>query len=263
MNGENAGMFDAPTFQDFDEPMGVGTHPYGPAGGTVPRISGPNGVPSGPDEDGRRNGPLVATIVGATVLLLGLSCVLLLALTGALSGLGSLFATAQPTPTVPLTTVPNFVNTQFTAAQALAQTNHLKVVEVDTANSAAAGTVISQDVPPGSSVEWDRTITLTVSSGPGTVIVPDVTKKEVGTACSMLEDPKYGLHCHQAGQEYNATVPFGEVTRTDPKAGATAKPGDTVEFWVSNGPQPTPTVPAPTVTPTPSPTATNTPPPGP
>lgn len=250
MNGENAGMFDAPTFQDFDDPMGVGTHPYGPAGGTVPRISGPNGVPGGPDEEGRRNGPLVATIVGATVLLLGLSCVLLLALTGALSGLGSLFATAQPTPTVPLTTVPNFVNTQFTAAQALAETNHLKVVEVDTANAATAGTVIGQDVPPGSLVQWDKTITLTVSSGPGTVTVPDVTKKSIAEACTTLADPKYGLNCQEGGHEYSATVPLGFVTRTDPQAGATAKPGDTVKYWISNGPQPTPTVPAPTATPT-------------
>ncbi len=259
MNGDNAGMYDAPTFQDFEEPMGVGTYPYAPASGTAPRISGPNGIPGGPDEGGRRNGPLVATIVGATVLLLGLSCVLLLTLTGALSGIGGLFATAQPTATVPLTTVPNFVNTQYIAAQALAQQDHLTVIEVQIADPSTAGTVLKQDVPPGTSVEWGKSITLTVSSGPGTVIVPDVTGKDVGTACSMLNDPQLGLDCVQAGQEYSATVPFGDVTRTNPKAGASAKPGDKVQFWVSNGPQPTPTVPVATATPTQAPTPTDTP----
>src|SRR5581483_9745798 len=128
----------------------------------------------------------------------------------------------QPTATVPLTTVPNFVNLQFTEAQALAQTNHLRVLEVDAADSHPAGTVISQSVPVGTSVHWNEQITLTVSSGPGTVIVPDVTGKDISTACSMLADQKYQLNCLQAGQEYSNTVAPGLVTRTDPKAGATA-----------------------------------------
>jgi hypothetical protein len=260
MGGENGGMYDAPTIEDFEGPMGVGTDPYGPAGGTVPRISGPNGVP-GPDDGGRRNGPLVATIVGATVLLLGLSCFLLLTVTNAWGGIGGLF-TAQATATPPMTTVPSFVNTQYTAAQALAVQNHLQVDKVDKADQATPGTVLEQNVPQGSSVRWNTTITLTVSTGPGTVTVPDVTNKDVATACSTLNDSQYNLKCHEGGHEYSDTVPRGFVTRTDPPAGATAKPGDTVNYWISNGPRPTPTVPPPTATPTtaaPTATPTNTP----
>ncbi|HKV85767.1 MAG TPA: protein kinase, partial [Ktedonobacterales bacterium] len=80
----------APVYNDFDR-NGV-TRPNGPAIGTVPRsptpgrTSGPYGVPERP-ANGKRNGPIVATVVISAVLLLGLGCFLTLSMTGALKGL--------------------------------------------------------------------------------------------------------------------------------------------------------------------------------
>src|SRR5262249_51538582 len=38
--------------------------------------------------------------------------------------------------------------------------------------------------------------------------------------------------------EYSATIPVGQVTRTDPPAGASVPVGSSVTVFVSNGPQP-------------------------
>jgi serine/threonine-protein kinase len=93
-----------------------------------------------------------------------------------------------------------------------------------------------------------------VSEGLAQVAVPDVVNKPYNDACAILADPKLNLGCDLQSQEYSATIPTGNVIRTDPKAGTMVDPGKTtVHLVVSKGPQPV------TVTPTESPTPTVTP----
>ncbi|MFE4951459.1 Stk1 family PASTA domain-containing Ser/Thr kinase [Leifsonia sp. NPDC056665] len=78
-------------------------------------------------------------------------------------------------------------------------------------------------------------------SGPGSfVTVPNVVSQAPATAATTLTN--LGFKTVQA-QEYSITVPTGQVSSTDPKAGASANRGSTVTVRVSQGPKPV-TIPA-------------------
>jgi eukaryotic-like serine/threonine-protein kinase len=250
-----------PTYNGLGDTLGgpdagISTRPWGPAPGTLPR-SPSTGRPSSPYEAQRRrgNGPLVAVIVSAAVLLLGLTCFLIASLTGMFSGIG-LFNQQTPTPvaTTALTTVPNFVGLQIDKAQAQAADNHLKVVITFTADSSAKNTVLKQDPPANKSVPWDTQVDLTVSNGPDKVKVPDVTNLELSDARAKLKEAN--LTQVNVVTQQDPTVPAGHVIKTDPPAGALVLPDQTITLVVSTG-APTPT-PAPTATAAPKPTATAT-----
>ncbi len=248
-----------PTYNGFGDTVGgpdagISTRPWGPAPGTLPR-SPSTGRPSSPYEAQRRrgNGPLVAVIVSAAVLLLGLTCFLIANLTGMFNGIG-LFNQQTPTPvsTVALTTVPNFVGLQLDKAQAQAADDHLKVVTTFTADSSAKNTVLKQDPPANKSVPWDTQVNLTVSNGPDKVKVPDVTNLELSEARAKLTEAK--LTNVNVVTRQDPTVPAGHVIKTDPPADALVLPDQTITIVVSTGGAPTPTA-APTATPVPTATA--------
>src|SRR5690242_3026993 len=250
-----------PTYNGFGDTLGgpnagINTRPWDPAPGTLPR-SPSTGRPSSPYEAQRRrgNGPLVAVIVAAAVLLLGLTCFLIANLTGAFSGIG-LFNQQAPTPvaTTALTTVPNFVGLQLDKAQAQAADDHLKLITTFTADSAAKNTVLKQDPPADKSVPWDTQVNLTVSNGPDKVKVPDVTNLQLSDAEGKLTDAK--LTKWNVVTQQDPTVLAGHVIKTDPPAGALVLPDQTITIVVSTG-APTPTA-APTATATAVPTASAT-----
>jgi hypothetical protein len=249
--------YDAPTFEDYDGGSGNGnglsTTPWATARGTVPRISGPQGEY---DEPPKRNTGLIAAMIGGLVLLLGVACVLVFAIMNGMLG--------GQTSTPQLTTVPNFVGQQYTQAEALAQTYHLQLQKQTMASDKPVDQVLTQDIPSGQRVAYNKTVNVTVSGGTGKVTVPDVTNKPVADACTALADPTLQLKCNVKSYQASDSVTSGNVISTDPAAGASANPGDTVNLIVSNGPNPTPTTPPqPTATPTPLPTPTDTPPTGP
>jgi serine/threonine-protein kinase len=247
-NVADASGFDA----EFDGPLGLATRPAPPAGPTLPR-TGSAGNGRRPD-DNRRGGVTAAVVITTTILLLLLSCGLIFSLSGGGTLLGNLVkspATATPAPK--LTRVPDFKGKQYTEAQTLAGSLHLKLAQTQVNSALAPGTVVDQDKPVNSSVTWDTLVTLSVSKGLAQVVVPDVVNKPYGDACAILSDPQLNLGCDLQSQEYSATVASGRVIRTDPKAGTKVDPGTTtVHLVVSKGPQPV----TPTVTPTCAPTAT-------
>jgi serine/threonine protein kinase len=247
------GVYDAPGFS---------TRPYGPAGGTVPRSpstgrsSGPPGLPMRPEDEGggRRNGPIVAVAVSAVVLLLGLSCFLVISLTGALNGLGSIFTAATPTATPIIVVVPNFKGMTLTQAQKLAQQDHLTLTITRKADDTIPqDQVMDQNPEPGSYPGGSTTVALTVSGGPNLVTIPNVVGQDSDKACATLAN-QYHLVCGNQGPE-PSSLPAGEITRTDPIAGTQVPEHSTVNYWYSLGPTPTPTAtpgsPTPTATPTP------------
>lgn len=243
--------YDAPTFEDFDGGMGNGnglsTTPWATARGTVPRISGPQGDY---DEPRKSRTGMIAAMIGGLVLLLGVACVLVFVLlNGALGG-------GQATTPPQTIAVPNFVGQQYTAALALAQTNHLKLQKQVVSSTQPIDQVLTQDVASGQKVAYDTTVNVTVSGGTDTVTVPNVTNMAVSAACTKLNDPTLQLQCNVKSYQSDPTIVSGNVISTDPAAGATAKPGDTVNLIVSSGPAPTPTTPPqPTATPVPTATA--------
>jgi serine/threonine-protein kinase len=197
---------------------------------------------------------MAAVVITVTVALLLLSCGLVFSLSGGpkLLGIGA----ATPTATPKLTHVPDFTGKQYAEAQTLAPQFHLRVKENQVNSDLPPGTVIEQDKAPNSAVVWDTLVTLQVSEGLAQVAVPDVVNKPYNDACIILTAPDLNLKCDLQSQEFSATIPTGNVIRTDPKAGTMVDPGTTtVHLIVSKGPAPA------TVTPTvtESPTPTNTP----
>jgi serine/threonine-protein kinase len=251
--GGGRGPYSGGGFDDYDAPPGMGTVPHGPAAGTVPRspstgrTSGAFGPPPRPDSR-RGNGPIVGVVVAAAVLLLGLTCFLVLELTG---GFGAIAATigggATPTPTVQLIRVPDFRGQQYTAAQAQASTMHLKVTENLVPSDRPLGEVTDQQPPPDGFVPINSFITLSVSNGPNKVSVPDVVKKSLSDAEVALTNAK--LKYNIVAYQQSLVVPNGYIISTDPLAGTQVAPGSVVNLVVSTG-APTPT--ATPVTPTPT-----------
>ena len=196
-------------------------------------------------------------MIGGLVLLLGVACVLVFVLlNGALGG----SATTPPQKT----TVPNFVGQQYTAALALAQSNHLQLQKQTVASDKPVDQVLTQDVASGQKVPYSTSINVTVSGGADTVTVPDVKGLDVLAACKAITDPAVNLQCNVGSYQFDPTIPVKSVISTDPPAGTAVAPDTTVNLVVSNGPAPTPTTPPqPTATPVPTATPTATTPPSP
>ncbi|MDR1823721.1 MAG: PASTA domain-containing protein [Bifidobacteriaceae bacterium] len=97
----------------------------------------------------------------------------------------------------------------------------------------AAGTVTAIDPAPGTTVEHDAPIVLTVSLGPEPVIAPNLTGM-------LLEDAQdvsapYDLTVIQVTEDYSETVPRYQIISQEPEANAQMHRGDTIEVVVSLG----------------------------
>jgi serine/threonine-protein kinase len=257
--GGPGGMDDARTAQDYDNAfdprgysVGVATPPGGPTrpwdtpDGTKPRWPG---APTEPPK--RRNTALIAATVAIALVVLVAGCFLTYNIVGGLNFLGN----TQPTATsVPMETVPNIVGmTCSDAEQALAKYN-LKVNCTDEASKTIpVGQIISQDPTQGQKLTAGGVVQALVSTGPGTVQIPDLTNKPSADACNTLKT--LGLVC-AFNLQYSSNVAQGNVISTSPAKHSSVAPGSTVTLNVSNGPQPTPTSNA---TATPTATATSTP----
>ena len=97
-----------------------------------------------------------------------------------------------------------------------------------------AGRVIYQSPEPGSSVRKGTPFTLKISRGPETVQLPDVYNKGMQDAKAGLEQLGFSV---SVSEEFNDSVPSGQVIRTAPPAGATVDKGSSVTLVVSKGPE--------------------------
>ena len=163
-------------------------------------------------------------------------------------------------------TVPNLVGlSQTVAQQQLTSAGLLFALGPATVDpSAAVDTVASQDPAAGTSVAPGSTVTVVVNVQAGSVPVPDVRNQAQQDCIVTLVTSN--LKPGTATQTFDPTVPAGDCIGTNPQTGVLVSPGTTIDYSVSQGPQPTPSptvTPAPTPTPTPPPTPTPTPPPTP
>jgi serine/threonine-protein kinase len=108
----------------------------------------------------------------------------------------------------------------------------------------ASGTVIDQSPSGNSQAAQGSKVTLTVSSGPAQVTVPDVVGEDQATAANRLGSA--GLTLGSVANQPSASVPSGSVISTSPSPGAKVNPGSTVNLVVSSG-QPPPQAQVPNV----------------
>lgn len=109
----------------------------------------------------------------------------------------------------------------------------------------AEGGVIDQNPRPGAEVEPGSAVSITLSSGPEQIAVPDVVGQEVDAAKTTIRNARLGYQ----SSEVQSNQPAGTVISTDPAAGTMLDPLTYVLITYSTGPP----EPAPSPEPTPEP----------
>jgi serine/threonine-protein kinase len=97
------------------------------------------------------------------------------------------------------TPMPTLTGQNISDVQSWAGQNNITLNVTQVANSAAAGTVISQSVPANSPVAPGATVNVQVSSGPPQVTVPDVTGQSVNQATQTLQQAGFKVSVQQIG----------------------------------------------------------------
>lgn len=132
-------------------------------------------------------------------------------------------------------TVPEVVNQPLADARAALESRDLKVDVVRRASADfPTGIVMRQDPAGGTRATTGDTVRLTVSSGPKTVVVPDVSNQAFTDAEATLTAA--GLKV--ARQDEPSDQPADTVIRTQPPAGSEVEQGATVRVVVSSGAAP-------------------------
>jgi serine/threonine-protein kinase len=145
--------------------------------------------------------------------------------------------------------VPNVIGLPYDQAAAELQRVGFNVARVDVDSQLAAGIVVSQDPSGGTQSAKGTTVTLSVSKGPATSAVPDVTTQDVAIAQTTLEAA--GFRSRVVLEDVTDPTMDGIVVSQDPVGGTQAKPNTLVTLFVGRYTQPTTTTTttAPTTTP--------------
>jgi serine/threonine-protein kinase len=118
--------------------------------------------------------------------------------------------------------LPNFVGQQKAVAEQWAGANGVKLNEVTTASDQPTGTVIKQSVQPGSAFTAGQVITVTYSTGPPMVGIPNVDGQRVPKAVSILRRLGFVVQINQVG-------PFNVVFNYSPTG--QAPKGSTITLY--------------------------------
>lgn len=133
--------------------------------------------------------------------------------------------------------VPVVVGLSLDEAEQIIEDANLVVGEIEMRPDATfpEDTVIASSPVAGVEISPSIPVDLIVSSGPEVVTLPDVSGLSERDATSQLN--QLGLLV-TGNDEFDATVPAGEVIRTEPPAGTEVESGDTILLIVSLGPPP-------------------------
>jgi serine/threonine-protein kinase len=153
--------------------------------------------------------------------------------------------------------VPNVVGSSYEVAAAQLQSAGFTVGRVTVESSRPAGEVVAQDPPGNSTASQGSSVTLSVSQGPTTVSVPDVSLQTVADARATLRAA--GFRVTVTRQETDDESLDGLVMSQDPAGLTEAKPSSTVTLTVGTYvPPPEVTTPTPPPPPPPPPPPTDT-----
>ena len=129
--------------------------------------------------------------------------------------------------------------TGMTQVQAEETLDKLSLIAVPTnpefTTAAIAGQVFKQSVAPGTAVEKETTVSFTTALGVETALVPNVLGITRDAATTALTNAGFGIDAHD---EYNATVPVGNVVTQNPYPQVTCAKGTTVFITISKGARP-------------------------
>lgn len=98
------------------------------------------------------------------------------------------------------------------------------------------GAVIASKPPAGTTSELPMTVSITLSQGPSTVQIPDLTGRTVSDARSTLE--QLGLRLGATTRDTSSFMPENTILGQAPAPGATVSAGASVNLRVSRYPPP-------------------------
>jgi serine/threonine-protein kinase len=126
--------------------------------------------------------------------------------------------------------VPSVLSQPLDQAASQLEALGFKVATTFVESNQPANTVIDQSPAAGASAGKGSVITLTVSKGPTTATIPDVTSQDVGTAASTLASS--GFKVKTVTQDVTDPSLDGTVLSQDPVGNTQAKPGTVVTITV-------------------------------
>ena len=154
--------------------------------------------------------------------------------------------------------VPAVIGQTYDTAAAQLQAAGFTVGRADVESDRPAGEVVDQDPPGNSTASRGSSVTLSVSQGPKTVAVPDVSLQSVADARATLRAA--GFRSSVTDQETDDEALDGLVISQDPAGNAQADPKTVVKLTVGTYvPPPDVTTPATPTTPTTTAPTTTTP----
>ena len=131
-----------------------------------------------------------------------------------------------------LVAVPDVLGQTESSAEAeLERAGFIPNVETEDSDE-PEGTVIAQDPGPGGQVEKGEVVVITVSTGAGSVVVPDVEGQPEDTAISILEG-RGVTNIRVIEQETDDQTQDGRVTDQAPGGGTRIRQGDRVTIYVA------------------------------
>ncbi len=139
--------------------------------------------------------------------------------------------------------VPNVVGESFDDAVSKLNKEGFDIGNVERVRQSGPSNRVLKQNPAGESdrdckfLGWfcsDPDVNLSVSAGPGTVEVPDVSGQPQASAEQTLSDAGFDVN---VASKPSSDVPADSVIETDPAAGESAKKGSEVTMYVSTGPQ--------------------------
>jgi serine/threonine-protein kinase len=98
------------------------------------------------------------------------------------------------------------------------------------------GAVIASDPPAGTTLDLPATVSITLSQGPSTIQIPDLTGRTLADARSALE--QLGLHLGATSRDTSSFMPENTVLGQTPSPGSTVSAGASVNLRVSRFPAP-------------------------
>lgn len=129
-------------------------------------------------------------------------------------------------------TVPSVVGSEESTAQAVLVRAGFKTDSVVKKSDSPKGQVVGQDPPGGEQADKGSTITLTVSDGPVSVVVPSVVGLSAPQAQRKLQNVGFTVRIRKQSSD---TVPSGDSIETLPPEGTPVDRGSTVTLVVSSG----------------------------
>jgi eukaryotic-like serine/threonine-protein kinase len=126
--------------------------------------------------------------------------------------------------------VPNVVSSSFESANSTLLGRGFAVRRRDVESDEPANTVIAQSPDAGTYQPPGATITLSVSKGPTTSTIPDVTSLAQSDAVAQLKASGFGVHI--VSQPVTDSSQDGIVQTQDPAGGTKAPPGSSVTIAV-------------------------------